>query len=186
MEVLALGFVVVFLAELGDKTQLVALSLATRHPAAPVLAGVALGQVASQALAVLAGGLLGEVVPDEVLQVVAGLTFLGFAVWTFYGDDEEDDDVPAVRGRSLVLSVATAMFVGELGDKTMLASATLATRGSPVLTWAGAAAGVVAAGALAVLVGRVLGGRIPRRATRLAATVLFVVFGVALLAGALV
>ncbi len=80
-----------------------------------------------------------------------------------------------------MLSVATAMFIAELGDKTMLATATLAAQGNPVLVWIGATIGIVLAGTLGVLLGRVFGARLPERATRIGSAVLFAVFGVALI-----
>jgi putative Ca2+/H+ antiporter (TMEM165/GDT1 family) len=72
--------------------------------------------------------------------------------------------------------------VAELGDKTMLATATLAAQGNPVLVWVGATAGIVLAGALGVLLGRWFGARLPERATRIGSAVLFAVFGLVLLA----
>jgi putative Ca2+/H+ antiporter (TMEM165/GDT1 family) len=78
------------------------------------------------------------------------------------------------------------MFLAELGDKTMLTTATLAARANPVLTWAGATVGIIACGALAVVVGRALGTRLPERATRVLASVLFAAFGLFLLVGAAV
>jgi putative Ca2+/H+ antiporter (TMEM165/GDT1 family) len=108
--------------------------------------------------------------------------FLGFAAWTLWNGDDEDDEEGSTTGhRSIVLSVATAMFVAELGDKTMLATATLAAQGNPVLVWIGATIGIVLAGTLGVLLGRVFGARLPERATRIGSAVLFAVFGLALI-----
>jgi putative Ca2+/H+ antiporter (TMEM165/GDT1 family) len=81
----------------------------------------------------------------------------------------------------VVLSVATAMFVAELGDKTMLATATLAAQGNPVLVWVGATIGIILSGALGVLLGRWFGARLPERATRIGSAVLFALFGLVLL-----
>ncbi len=171
---------VVFVAELGDKTQLVALGLAARYRTAPVLGGVALAYGASQALSVLIGGLLGAALPTRPIGIVAGIGFLAFAAWTLLRGDEEAHAV-VVSGRSVLSSVAGAMFVAELGDKTMLATATLAARDDPVLTWVGGTIGICLAGSMAVVVGRVLGARLPERATRLVSGGLFAVFGVVLL-----
>jgi len=79
------------------------------------------------------------------------------------------------------VSVAVAVFVAELGDKTQLATATLAAQGPPVLVWIGATIGIIAAGAVGVVVGRFIGARLPERATRIGSAVLFAVFGVALI-----
>jgi Ca2+/H+ antiporter, TMEM165/GDT1 family len=180
---LFVAFGLVFVAELGDKTQLVALSLAARHRPLPVLVGLALAQAAAQGLAVLVGGLLGATLPTTAISIGAGLLFLGFAAWTLRAADDDDDGVE-VSGRSVVLAVAVAIFIAEMGDKTMLASATLAAQGHPVLVWIGGTAGVVAAGAVAIVVGRSLGARLPATVIRYVAAGLFALFGVALLAEA--
>jgi Ca2+/H+ antiporter, TMEM165/GDT1 family len=183
----ALGLV--FVAELGDKTQLVALSFGARHRLSPVLVGVAIAYAVSNLLSVLVGGLLGVALPLRGIGLVGGLLFLGFAAWALRGPDaaaggEALDDAGggvAVEHRSIVLSVASAMFVAELGDKTMLATATLAAQGSPVNTWAGATVGIILSGVLGVLLGRVLGARLPERVARLGSAALFATFGAALL-----
>jgi Ca2+/H+ antiporter, TMEM165/GDT1 family len=78
--------------------------------------------------------------------------------------------------------VAVAMFVAELGDKTMLATATLAAQGNPVLVWVGATIGIFLAGAVGVLVGRSAGARLPEHAIKAGSAILFALFGVALIA----
>lgn len=176
----ALG--VVFVAELGDKTQLVALGLGARHRLGPVLVGVAIAYAATNLLSVLVGGLLGAALPTRAIGIGGGLLFLAFAAWSLRSDDHADvDDLDVPKGR-VVLSVAAAMFVAELGDKTMLATATLAAQGNPVLVWIGATIGIILSGTLGVLVGRSVGARIPERATRIGSAVLFAVFGVVLIA----
>lgn len=180
----ALGLV--FVAELGDKTQLVALGFGARHRLAPVLAGVVAAYAACNLLSVLIGGLLGAALPTRGIGLVGGVMFLGFAAWNLRAEGEDDD--PDGEGgdtrrddRSVFASVAVAMFVAELGDKTMLATATLAAQGNPVLVWIGATLGIVASGTLGVLLGRVFGARLPERATRIGSSVLFAGFGLGLL-----
>ena len=181
----------VFVAELGDKTQLVALGFGARHRLGPVLLGVAIAYAVSNLLAVVVGGLLGVALPVRTIGLVGGLLFLGFAAWTLRdakadapGDEAGIDGQGrgTVTGRSIVLSVATAMFLAELGDKTMLATATLAAQGSPLYTWVGATVGIILSGMLGVLVGRVFGARLPERVTRVGSAALFAVFGAVLLA----
>ena len=180
MEAFLIAFGVVFLAEFGDKTQLVALSLATRYRTLIVLAAITVAFAITNGISVVVGGLLGAALPTSAIAVVGAFAFFGFAVWSYRSDD--DDDAPvAIGGRSVFLSIVGAMVLAELGDKTMLATATLAARDSPVATWSGATLGITASAALAVFVGRALGDRLPRRATRVGASVLFVVFGVLLL-----
>ncbi len=79
------------------------------------------------------------------------------------------------------LGIVAAFFVAELGDKTMLATATLASRGNPVMVWIGAAAGIFLAGAAGVVLGHLLGRRLPERATAAASAALFAVFGAVLI-----
>jgi putative Ca2+/H+ antiporter (TMEM165/GDT1 family) len=176
----ALGLV--FVAELGDKTQLVALGFGARHRLAPVLAGVTIAYMATNLLSVLVGGLLGATLPTRAIGLGGGVLFLGFAAWTLWRGGEDDDGENVTAGdRAVVLSVAAAMFVAELGDKTMLATATLAAQGNPVLVWIGATIGIILSGALGAVLGRVFGARLPERATRIGSAVLFAVFGVALI-----
>lgn len=174
----------VFVAELGDKTQLVALGFGARYRLAPVMVGVILAYTATSLLSVIVGGLLGAALPTRWIGIGGGLLFLGFAVWTLAGGDGHDhghDHHPTeeVTGR-VVLTVAAAMFVAELGDKTMIATATLAARGEPVLVWIGATVGIILSGAIGVLVGRFAGARIPERSVRIGSALLFAVFGVVL------
>ena len=176
----ALGLV--FLAELGDKTQLVALGMGARHRLGPVLVGVALAYAVTNLLSVVVGGLLGAALPTEAIGIGGGVLFLGFALWNLRDEDEGDQDADVgAAGRRVVLSVAIAMFVAELGDKTMLATATLAAQGNPVLVWIGATVGIVLSGFVGVLVGRTAGARLPERAIRIGSSVLFAAFGVGLI-----
>jgi putative Ca2+/H+ antiporter (TMEM165/GDT1 family) len=184
MESLIIATGVVFVAELGDKTQLVAMSLATRHRFGVVLAGVALAFALTQGLAALLGGVLGAALPDTAIGIGAGILFLGFAVWTWLDADDEEDvaaDLVTTGGFRALMAVLLAMSLAEMGDKTMLATTTLAADRDPFLSWIGATIGGTAAAALGVVVGRVLGARLPVRATKRLAAVLFALFGVLVL-----
>lgn len=184
MESLFIALGVVFLAELGDKTQLVAVSLATRHRASLVLFGIFVAFAITQGFAAIVGGLLGAALPETAIGFGAAAIFFGFAVWTWLDadEDEEDDLVSAVGGGLRALAgVIVAMTVAELGDKTMLATTTLAADRDPFLTWIGGTLGATAAAGLGVVVGRLLGARLPARTTKRLAAVLFALFGVLLL-----
>ncbi len=184
----ALGLV--FIAELGDKTQLVALGFGARHRLGPVLAGVGLAYMATNLLSVVVGGLLGSALPTDAIGIGGGILFLAFALWNLRSEPEaevpEAGEEPVAKSSArVVLSVGSAMFVAELGDKTMLATATLAARGNPVLVWIGATIGIFLAGALGVLLGRALGARLPERVTRIGSSIMFAGFGVALIVASL-
>jgi putative Ca2+/H+ antiporter (TMEM165/GDT1 family) len=178
------SFGVIFVAELGDKSQLMALAFATRYRTAPVLVGITVATATVHAVSVLVGAALGATLPTRAITIVAGVAFLAFAAWTLRGDelsDEEERRAAQRSARSTVLTVGAVFFLAELGDKTMLATITLATREGLFGTWLGSTVGMVAADALAIVAGRMLGARLPERAIRWGAAAAFVVFGLILL-----
>ena len=178
------SFGAIFVAEMGDKSQLMALAFATRFRAASILIGITIATAAVHAVSVGIGALLQVSLPTRAINIAAGVLFVGFGVWTLRGDElTEADRARAQRGgeRSAVVTASVTFFLAELGDKTMLATITLATTYAPLGVWIGSTVGMVAADALAILVGRVLGTRLPERAVRIGAAVLFFAFGAALL-----
>ena len=179
MHAFLLSFGVIFLAELGDKSQLMAMTFATRYRALTVLVAVTLATLLVHAGSVLVGSLFALALPTSLIQVVAGVAFFVFAAWTIRGDElGEGDEARAKRGgRWAILTIGTAFFLAELGDKTMLATITLATTEEPIGVWLGSTAGMVAADALAIGIGALLGTRLPERAIKVFAAVAFVVFG---------
>ena len=181
MSALLVAAALVFVAELGDKSQLLVLSLAARFRPLPVLLGFALAEGSANLLSVAAGGALGAALPDAPLRIGGGLLFGVFA-WRAWREDDGagDDAVAEVRPGHVVRSVAAMMFVAELGDKTMLTTATLAAQQNPALTWLGGTLGIVVCGALAVVVGNAIGERVPRRTIRIVSALLFLGFGIAL------
>ncbi len=186
---LALG--AIFIAEFGDKSQLLVLAFATRHAALPVIAGIVVAAALVQGLSVAVGAALGAALPETLITVVAGVAFLSVAAWTLWArDDEEEPDVsaPAPGHRSaiaLAAVVAGTFIVGELGDKTMLATFALAARQDPIATWVGATTGMVAANLVAVAVGRQLGARLSPTVIRIGSAGLFAIAGVVVLVSAL-
>ena len=174
----------IFVAELGDKSQLMALAFATRYRPLPILVGITAATALVHLVSVGVGAVLGGSLPTDAIDIVAGLAFLGFAVWTYRGDELSDEEESRAdrTARSAVLAVAVAFFLAELGDKTMLATITLATTNGLVGTWVGSTLGMVAADALAIGVGAALGKNLPERAIRVGAAASFVVFGLLLIA----
>lgn len=186
------AFGIMFLAELGDKTQLLAVNFGSRYSIGRVLAGLALGYGAASLLAVTVGGLLGASLPQRPLEVVGGSIFVMFGLLALRadaddGEDEhgraEDQRRRAVVRTSVVATIGLAIFVAEMGDKTQIATATLAARSNPIGTWIGATAGEVASGMIGVLAGSIVGDKIPATVMRWVSAALFVMFGLAMLAG---
>jgi putative Ca2+/H+ antiporter (TMEM165/GDT1 family) len=175
---------VIFLAELGDKSQLMAMTFATRFSARQVLLGITIATAVVHLGSVAIGAAVGNALPTDAIAIAAGIAFLGFAAWTLRGDELDDaEQAKAARtSRRAVLAVGTAFFLAELGDKTMLATITLATREGWFGTWIGSTLGMVAADALAIVVGAMLGRHLPEKAIRYGAAAAFAIFGVLLIA----
>lgn len=184
-----LSTAVIFVAELGDKSQLMAMTFAARYRARDVLIGITAATALVHLASVGIGYLIGDVFANAqgTIEIIAGVAFLAFAAWTLRGDELTDEEAEkARRSRGLaIVAVGAAFFLAELGDKTMLATITLATREGWLGTWIGSTLGMVAADALAIGVGAVLGRRLPERAIKYGAAVLFAIFGVLLVAGGL-
>jgi putative Ca2+/H+ antiporter (TMEM165/GDT1 family) len=176
--------VLIFAAELGDKSQLVALWFATRYRWWLVLAGVSTATLAVHLGSVAVGLAFDELLPERVLLTIVGLSFFGFALWSVRGDrlDEEPGE-PRLGARFGAFGVVTAaFFLSELGDKTMLATVSLAGReSSAVGVWLGSTLGMVLADAVAIAAGVLAGKRLPQRAIAVVAALLFVAFGSAAL-----
>ncbi|WP_433341819.1 TMEM165/GDT1 family protein [Micromonospora sp. CA-111912] len=176
---LVVSFGVIFVAELGDKSQLMALTFATRFKTVPVLIGITIATALVHLASVAIGYGLGAALPTGWISLIAGIAFLGFGAWTLRGDKltEEEKRKAERSGKSAVFAVGVAFFLAELGDKTMLATITLATKYGWFGTWLGSTLGMVAADALAILVGRMLGRHLPERTIRYGAAVLFAICG---------
>ena len=184
MDAFLLSLAVIFVAELGDKSQLMALAFATRYRARDVLFGITVATLLVHLGSVVLGSVVSTALPTDLIAVVAGVAFLVFAAWTLRGDALDEEEAARARRAtgSVILAVGTAFFLAELGDKTMLATITLATREDAIGTWLGSTAGMVVADALAIGVGTILGSRLPERAIRYGAAASFVVFGALLIA----
>lgn len=188
MDALLLSFVVIFIAELGDKSQLMAMTFATRYRFWLVVAAITAATAVVHLFSVGLGVLAGAALPTTAISIIAGLAFIAFGLWTLRGDELSDDEASraARSSRSAFFAVAGAFFLAELGDKTMLATVTLATNNGWVGTWIGSTLGMVAADALAIGVGAYLGKKLPEKVIRIGAAVLFFLFGAWLLVEALV
>ena len=184
----AVSFAVIFVAELGDKSQLMALTFATRFKPWPVLIGITAATAVVHLVSVAVGHGLGATLPTGWIALIAGVAFLAFGAWTLRGDrltDEEKSKAERSTG-SAILAVGGAFFLAELGDKTMLATITLATQYGWFGTWIGSTVGMVAADALAILVGRLLGRHLPEKVIKYGAAGLFAIFGIWLVVEAIV
>ena len=184
---LVLSFWVIFVAELGDKSQLMALAFATRYRTWPVLVAITGATAVVHLISVAIGGAIGSALPDTAINVIGALAFIGFGIWTLRGDEltDEDEESTKVASRHIIIAIGTVFFLAELGDKTMLATVSLATHSNIVGTWAGSTLGMVVADALAIWVGKMLGDRLPEKSIRIGASVAFFVFAALMLVDAI-
>jgi putative Ca2+/H+ antiporter (TMEM165/GDT1 family) len=177
---LAQTFLLILVAELGDKSMLACVALGARLRAGPVILGALLAFSGLNALGVLFGASLSAALPPALVAAVVAVMFLAFGAVTLLSHDDDDDEAPdaaQTTGRSALLTTMSLLFFAELGDKTQLAVAALASDHHPVAVWAGATAGLTFTSALGVWAGQTLLTRLPKRGLRLAAGGLFVAFG---------
>jgi Ca2+/H+ antiporter, TMEM165/GDT1 family len=169
----------VTLAEMGDKTQLLAMAFATRYKASKVLIGVFIATVFNHALAVAVGSFITKFHALEAwIQGIAALSFIFFGLWTIRGDRLEGEENRTSRFGA-VMTVTIAFFIAELGDKTQLATIALATRFPtvPLGILAGTTTGMLIADAIGICVGVVMCKRIPERTIKLVSAAAFIFFG---------
>lgn len=180
------SLLVILLAEMGDKTQLVSLALASRYGAWTVLVGVFAATLAVHLFSVGIGEVLGLALPLFWIHILAGLAFIGFGVWTLRGDTLDDDSIGHKARFGPFVAVFITFFLAELGDKTMLATITLASQQQAFLpVWLGSTLGMVIADGIAIIVGVVAGKRLPARAIQIGSALIFLGYGVWTLASTL-
>jgi Ca2+/H+ antiporter, TMEM165/GDT1 family len=172
---------VVFVAELGDKSQLMSMTYALRHRWWVVLSGVAAAALVVHGLAVTIGHFLGVTLPERPIAFAAAISFFVFAAWT-WRERKDRGAVPAApEHRFALLAVVSSYVLAELGDKTMLATVALASDHNWAGVWIGATVAMVLADGLAIAAGALLHRRLPERLLHGLAGVLFVLFGLWLL-----
>jgi putative Ca2+/H+ antiporter (TMEM165/GDT1 family) len=176
----------VAVAEIGDKTQLLALLLACRYrKPVPIILGILVATVANHALAGIAGAWAGSLIEGPWLRWLVGLSFLAVAAWALVPDRLDDDDAPGrLMAAGAFLATLVCFFLAEMGDKTQVATVLLAARlDGLVAVVMGTTLGMLLANVPVVVFGHALASRVPARAMRRAAAVLFAGLGTAVLAG---
>ena len=170
------SLVFVILAEMGDKTQLLAMAFATRYRWQTVMWGVFVATVLNHLLAVVVGSYITKFIPIEYVQIAAALSFIFFGLWTLRGD-ELSDELSSSRS-SPSWTVAIAFFLAEMGDKTQLATVALAARFNALIpVWLGTSSGMMVADGVGIIIGIVLGRKIPERLVKWVAALTFIGFG---------
>jgi putative Ca2+/H+ antiporter (TMEM165/GDT1 family) len=180
------SFVFILLAEMGDKTQLVALSFATKYKPMKVVIGITIGTLLCHLLSVIIGRNLSVIIPMHYLKLLVGLSFVGFGLWTLKGDTYDEKENKKRFSFGPMLTVATAFFLAELGDKTQLATISLAAEYKTFCgVWLGSTLGMVVADGLAIIIGIVMGKNLPEKVIKYISAGIFIVFGLIITAEAI-
>lgn len=167
---------IVVLAEMGDKTQLLAMAFASRFRWQTVMWGVFAATAANHLFAVVVGNYLTNLIPFNVIKIAAAASFIVFGLWTIRGDKLEGEDKKF--SFSPFWTVTVAFFIAEMGDKTQLATVALAAEFNTLVpVWAGTTSGMLIADAIGIIAGIVLHKNIPERKIKWFAALTFIVFG---------
>jgi putative Ca2+/H+ antiporter (TMEM165/GDT1 family) len=169
----------VVLAEMGDKTQLLAMAFAAKYRSTSVLIGVFLATVLNHALAVAVGNFITRFAFAQLwIETLASLSFILFSLWTIRGDRLEGEDERNTKFGPII-TVAVAFFIAEMGDKTQLATIALATKfkTAPIAVLVGTTTGMLIADSIGILAGVVLRRRIPERKIKFISAAIFILFG---------
>ncbi len=185
METLFVSIGVVALAEMGDKTQLLAFLLAARFKKPwPIVAGILVATIANHTFAGAVGAWIMHNVDPSILRWVLGLSFVAMAVWTLIPDTMDDTETRDVGRFGIFGATVVTFFLAEMGDKTQLATVAMAAHyGQPVLVVIGTTIGMLLADVPAVFIGDKLSQKIPLKAVRYVAAGAFALLGIATLLG---
>ena len=169
-----------FIAEMGDKTQLMLVALTSRFKLRDIIIGTAAAILVLNGLAVLLGGLVSEIIPTWLIRLVAASAFLFFAITSLKGDDDEEEAKEENVSRFAPLTVFCTFFVAELGDKTQLTAITFGANegmNAAVTVWLACSIGLFAADILGMLIGYLLKSKTPDGLLNTLAFFIFAIFG---------
>jgi putative Ca2+/H+ antiporter (TMEM165/GDT1 family) len=179
VETYVVSTLLVALAEMGDRTQLLAIMLASRYrKPVPILLGIFAATLANHGLAALAGFYLSHLLSAPWFKYAVAISFIAMALWALVPDKESEDDQPKQRRFGVFLTTAVAFFLVEIGDKTQIATAALAARYHDILiVAAGTTTGMMLANIPAVFLGHNVTRVLPIGALRVAAALVYLVLG---------
>lgn len=169
----------IFIAELGDKTQLLVLSFAAKYKPKVVFLAVITSTIVLYLLAIGIGSVIGNIIPMQYLRWIVSASFIGFGIWTLLEKEEDDEEEKKIGKFGPFLTVALAFFLAEMGDKTQLAAVSLTSEmpNAALYIWGGAIIGMILADGLAIILGTMLHKRLPHKAIRISAGIVFIGFG---------
>ena len=173
------SFFIIFIAELGDKTQLLTLALASKYPIEKVLSGIISATAVLMLIAVILGGIIQKFVPMIFISILAGAFFMIYGLMMIAPfKKEEEKEEKKIRSNDPFWIVFGSFFLAELGDKTQLATFALTAKyGSPVFIWIGATVGMILANLFGIVVGNILKNYQQERCLAILSGSIFIVFG---------
>jgi putative Ca2+/H+ antiporter (TMEM165/GDT1 family) len=186
MESLLVSTGVVALAEIGDKTQLLAFILAARFKKpVPIILGILVATLINHGLAGALGAWITSAVTPEILRWVLGISFIGMAIWTMIPDKIEDEETKVAQKFGVFGATLITFFLAEMGDKTQIATVAMAAHyAAPLLVVIGTTLGMLIADVPAVFLGDKLANKIPMKLVHSIAAGIFAILGIATLFGA--
>lgn len=171
-----------FIAEMGDKTQLMLIAMTSKYKIRDIILGTALAIMVLNGLAVLAGGFVSQFIPTWLIRIVAALAFMYFAITTLAGDDDDEEEEGGdSRFKFAPIAVFCTFFVAELGDKTQLTAITFGANeglSAGLTVWAACSIGLFAADIVGMMVGYLLKSKTPDGFLNTLAFVVFFFFGI--------
>ena len=179
MEALYISTGVVALAEMGDKTQLLAFILAARFKKpVPIIFGILLATLVNHGLAGALGAWITSVISPDTMRWVLGLSFIGMAIWTLIPDKIEEEETQVAQKLGVFGATLVTFFLAEMGDKTQIATVALAANyGAPLLVVIGTTLGMLIADVPAVFVGNKFAAKIPMKLVHSIAAAIFAIMG---------
>ena len=171
------ALLLVVVAEMGDKTQLLAMAMASKYKVKQVMIGVLVATILNHALAVAAGTYLSSFIPLNNVKIVAAIAFIIFGLWTLRGDTIDDEDKKNSKFGPIV-TVAIAFFIAEMGDKTQLMTIAIAAQShAPIFILMGTTAGMMVADGIGIIGGAWLARHVPEVYIKWGAGIIFIIFG---------
>lgn len=171
------AFFLIFVAEMGDKTQIIAITFATQYKVREVLLGVLFGVFLNHGMAIILGKYLSKLIPLDLVQIMAGALFVIFGILALRSEEDEENHFDK-KSFGPIMTVAVAFFVGELGDKTQLTAMTLAAEGNyPIFILFGTTLGMIVTSGLGIFVGSKIGEKIPDILIKIISSLVFLTFG---------
>jgi putative Ca2+/H+ antiporter (TMEM165/GDT1 family) len=186
MESLLVSTGVVALAEIGDKTQLLAFILAARFKKpVPIILGILVATLINHGLAGALGAWITSAVTPEILRWVLGLSFIGMAIWTMIPDKIDEEETKVAQKFGVFGATLITFFLAEMGDKTQIATVAMAAHyAAPLMVVIGTTLGMLIADVPAVLIGDKLANKIPMKLVHSIAAAIFAILGIATVFGA--